>query len=54
MRVFPDHQSLSKAAADRIAEIGLAAVAQRGRFDLVLSGGETPRDLQAACGCNLG
>jgi len=43
IRVFPDYESLSAAAAEFIRSVGDSAGRARGRFDLVLSGGNTPR-----------
>ena len=43
VRIFADYESLSEAAAAHIHLIGRAAVDERGRFDVVLSGGSTPR-----------
>jgi len=43
IRVFPDFESLSEAAAEYILSVGRAAAKVRGRFDLVLAGGRTPR-----------
>jgi len=43
IRVFADYESLSEAAASFIRSAGNSAVRSRGRFDLVLSGGRTPR-----------
>lgn len=43
IRVFPDLEALSRAAADYIALVGRSAVADRGAFSLVLAGGNTPR-----------
>jgi 6-phosphogluconolactonase len=41
-RIFPDLDSLSRAAMDQTMEILRAAVAQSGRFSIALSGGHTP------------
>ena len=41
--VYPDRESLSLAAAALFAQEARRAVAARGRFDVLLSGGETPR-----------
>ena len=41
-RDFPDAGSLARAAAAFIVEAGRRAAADRGRFDLVLSGGRAP------------
>jgi 6-phosphogluconolactonase len=43
IRVYPDLESLSRAAAALIATQADLAVAARGRFSLALSGGATPR-----------
>jgi 6-phosphogluconolactonase len=43
LRVLPDLQALAGAARDEVAAAVRAAVAARGRCDLVLSGGGTPR-----------
>jgi 6-phosphogluconolactonase len=45
IRRFPDLESLSKAAAQSIEEVANAAIENKGRFSLVLSGGNTPRTL---------
>lgn len=42
IRVFPDYDALSRAAAEYIVTAGKAAVAKHGRFDIALSGGKTP------------
>jgi 6-phosphogluconolactonase len=39
---FPDPATLSRAAAELVAEIAEGAVAARGRFAMALSGGHTP------------
>ncbi|MGA8218737.1 MAG: 6-phosphogluconolactonase, partial [Solirubrobacterales bacterium] len=41
-RVFPDADAASRAAAELVAESGRQAVAERGEFNLALSGGKTP------------
>jgi 6-phosphogluconolactonase len=41
--VYPDKDALSKAAADRFVASGRAAIAERGRFTVALSGGHTPQ-----------
>jgi 6-phosphogluconolactonase len=41
--VLPDAEALAEAAALRILEAATAAVADRGRFTIALSGGATPR-----------
>jgi 6-phosphogluconolactonase len=43
MRILPDYESLSHAAAELIAKQSHDAIEARGRFSLVLSGGHTPR-----------
>ena len=43
LRVYPDPESLSRAAAELFLELAEAAVAARGRFSVALSGGSTPR-----------
>lgn len=43
VRVLADAEALARAACDEIAHAILAAVGERGRCDLVLSGGSTPR-----------
>lgn len=45
LRVFPDLGRASRALADHLAERARAAVAARGRFRWVVSGGATPRPL---------
>ncbi len=52
--VYPDNESLVAGAADLIIESAARAIAERGRFTIALSGGETPRPvytLLAAAGC---
>jgi len=43
LRRFADLEALSRAAAPRFAEQAKAAIAARGRFSVLLAGGETPR-----------
>jgi 6-phosphogluconolactonase len=43
--VYPDLGTLSRAAAETIAEAARSAVATRGRFTIALAGGRTPRTL---------
>jgi 6-phosphogluconolactonase len=43
--VLPDGEALAVEAAGRVREAGRRAMAERGRFTLVLSGGSTPRRL---------
>ena len=45
LHVFPTLEQLSAHAADEVARILNSAVAMRGRASLVLSGGNTPREL---------
>jgi len=45
LRVFPDLEAASDALADRIAHAAREAVAARGGFSIVLSGGSTPLPL---------
>ena len=42
LQIFDDLETLSRAAAERIASLGKEAVAARGRFDWLLVGGTTP------------
>jgi 6-phosphogluconolactonase len=44
-RLFPDAELLSRTAADECVRLAREAVAARGRFTFVLSGGSTPRRL---------
>jgi 6-phosphogluconolactonase len=44
-RVFPDVETLSRAALDHLLAISQGAIAQRGRFAIALSGGHTPAKL---------
>lgn len=43
MRILPDYESLSQAAAKIVMQQANSAIGLRGLFNLVLSGGETPR-----------
>jgi 6-phosphogluconolactonase len=45
IRVLPDPQALAEAAARHVVERAQAAIRERGRFSIALSGGSTPRDL---------
>jgi 6-phosphogluconolactonase len=45
LRVFPDLEALSAAAAASIAERSLRSVERSGRFSLALAGGQTPKAL---------
>ena len=43
IRRFPDAEAVSRAAAQELVELARAAIADRGRFCVALSGGSTPR-----------
>jgi len=45
IEVFADNSALNSATAERIAAAARRAIAERGEFHLVLSGGETPKPL---------
>jgi 6-phosphogluconolactonase len=45
VRIFPDVEALSEAAAREFVRAAQEAIAARGRFSVVLSGGSTPRQL---------
>lgn len=45
IRVFPDLPAVSRAGAEEFVALAQEAIAQRGRFMVVLSGGRTPREL---------
>ena len=45
--VYPDNESLVKGATDFIADQAAQAIAERGRFTLALSGGNTPKPVYA-------
>jgi 6-phosphogluconolactonase len=45
--VYPDSEGLIAGAADLIVRSAAQAIAERGRFTLALSGGETPRPVYA-------
>jgi 6-phosphogluconolactonase len=45
VRVYPDLDALSEGVAEAALALAEAAVAERGRFDFVLSGGHTPERL---------
>jgi 6-phosphogluconolactonase len=47
LTVFPDSASFVDGAADFIAELAVSAVSERGRFTIALSGGGTPRAIDA-------
>lgn len=44
VEIYPDRAALSAAAAGLFAQQARAAVEMRGRFDVLLSGGETPQE----------
>lgn len=48
--IFPDHEVLSQAAALYFAQAAKEAISARGRFLVVLSGGETPHQLYETLG----
>ena len=43
MQIFPDLETLSRAAAEVFVQICHQAVSDHGRFDVALSGGSTPK-----------
>jgi len=45
IRRFPDPEAVCRGAAQDLVEVGRAAIAERGRFCVALSGGSTPRRL---------
>jgi 6-phosphogluconolactonase len=45
VRILPDAVAIAKRAAEKLVEIAANAVRQKGTFDLVLSGGSTPKVL---------
>lgn len=49
-RVFADREELFAAAAEHVAAAATRAIAERGRFLLVLAGGTTPADVYARLG----
>lgn len=57
VRVYEDFPALSRAAAEEFVGCGRAAIDRRGRFDVALSGGSTPRQvyslLASACAASL-
>lgn len=48
LRVFDDDESFARAGADLVADCAAQAIAARGRFTLVLAGGDTPRRVHAS------
>lgn len=47
IQILADCEALSRAAAEAFCELAQAAVKERGRFSVALSGGSTPRDFYA-------
>lgn len=47
VRILPDLAAIAKRAAQKFIEIASAAVAQKGSFEVALSGGSTPKALYA-------
>lgn len=45
VRVFPDAEAVSRAAAEELVRLAGEAIAARGQFTVALSGGSTPRRL---------
>jgi 6-phosphogluconolactonase len=45
VRVFPDGAAIARYAAQKFVEIAVDAVAQKGTFEVALSGGSTPKTL---------
>lgn len=45
VRILPDAAAIAKRAAEKLLQIAADAVRQKGSFELVLSGGSTPRAL---------
>jgi 6-phosphogluconolactonase len=45
--VYPDNDSLVKGATEYIADLATRAIAERGRFTMALSGGNTPKPVYA-------
>jgi 6-phosphogluconolactonase len=50
VRIFPDGQALSHAAADLFRALADTAVTERGRYTVALSGGSTPKELYTILG----
>jgi 6-phosphogluconolactonase len=50
IRIFQDHQILSQMAAEAIVTLGLQSLDDRGKFELVLSGGSTPKEAYSILG----
>jgi 6-phosphogluconolactonase len=51
-QVYPDADALAKAAAVELQRVAEQCVADRGRFNLALAGGSTPRKLYTLLGSN--
>jgi len=49
VEVYPDDDSLARAATERFVTLAAEAVASRGRFAVALSGGATPRAPPTRC-----
>lgn len=47
LHVLPDQAALFRVAAERLLELGIQAIAERGAFHLALAGGATPQGLYA-------
>ena len=47
LKIVPDSAALSRACAEEFSRCALAAIAERGRFCVALSGGNTPRGVNA-------
>lgn len=45
LKVYPNDAELNRFAAEKFVEIGVRAIAERGRFAVVLAGGSTPKGL---------
>lgn len=43
IKIYPDHESLARAAAEHIIESGTTAIQNQDRFSLALAGGSTPK-----------
>ena len=50
VRIFPDIEALSRAAAEEFRALADTAVSERGRFTVALSGGRTPKELYTILG----
>lgn len=48
--VYPDKETLSRAAADYVARVAHESIVTRGRFTIALSGGTTPKTLYGLLG----